>query len=147
MPLYSYKAADLRGQIVQDVVEADTEAMAVSSIQEMGYIPMQVAASAGSGRNLLRADVGRVFGEFFNRVSGKDVMLFTQDLATLLEAGLPIDRALEILSEVAENEKVKELVQSILSIVEGGGYLSEAMAKQANAFSPFYINMVKAGEA
>ena len=145
MALYSYKAADHKGKIIQDTLDADSEAMAVSCIQEKGYIPIQVTP-AGSGR-ILNVDLSRVFGSVFNRVSGRDVMLFTQDLATLLEAGLPIDRALEILSEVSEKEKAKELVGDILKIVRGGGYLSEALAKHPGAFSRFFINMVKAGEA
>jgi general secretion pathway protein F len=74
-------------------------------------------------------------------------MLFTQDLATLLEAGLPVDKALSILTEVVEKEKFKEIVRDILKSVEGGSYLSDALGKYPKVFSRFYVNMIRAGEA
>jgi general secretion pathway protein F len=74
-------------------------------------------------------------------------MLFTQDLSALLEAGLPVDRALSILIGVAENEKFKEVIREVLKAVQGGSYLSDALSKHPKVFSSFYVNMIRAGEA
>jgi type II secretion system protein F len=146
MPLYSYKATDSSGKIVQETLEATDEMAAVASIQEKGYIPIRVTLGGG-GKKLLSSDLTGPISSFINRVSGKDVMMFTQDLATLLEAGLPVDRALTILADVSEKDQFKLLVRDILRIVQGGGSLSDAFAKYPNAFSKFYVNMVRAGEA
>jgi general secretion pathway protein F len=73
-------------------------------------------------------------------------MIFTQDLHALLEAGLPVDKALSILIHVAEKEKVRDMIAAILKSVEGGNSLSEALAKYPKVFNPLYINMVRAGE-
>ena len=146
MPLYSYKATDSSGKTVQATLEAVDEGTAVSKVQAMGYIPIRVGP-AGSEKRFLDLDLGGVFQSAFKRVTGKDVMLFTQDLATLLEAGLPVDRALSILIHVSENDKFKQIVRDILKFVQGGGYLSDAISKYPRVFSAFYTNMIRAGEA
>lgn len=145
MPLYTYKASDSSGRIVNATLEAADETAAVSIIQAEGYIPIRISEGGKKGAGL-NIDIVSLFGDIFKRVSGKDVQLFTQDFATLLEAGLPVDRALRILIDVAENKKFKAIIAEVLDIVKGGGYLSDALAKFPNAFSSFYVNMVRAGE-
>ncbi len=146
MALYTYKATDHSGNIVRDTLQAPDEMAAVAMVQALGFIPIRVSKGGRRGGSL-NFDISASIGSFFKRVSGKDVMLFTQDLATLLQAGLPVDRALSILIHVAEKEAFKEIVSDILRIVQGGGYLSDAIAKYPNTFSVFYTNMVRAGEA
>jgi general secretion pathway protein F len=146
MPLYSYKATDPKGKIIEETMAAADESEVLSSIQSMGYIPIRIAPSR-SAKRLLNLNLSLGFSHVFSRVSGKDLMLFTQDLATLLGAGLPVDRALSILVDVSENEKMKEIVRDILKIVNGGGYLSDAFAKYPKVFPKLYVNMVRAGEA
>lgn len=145
MAVFSYKATDTAGKIVTATLEATDEMAAVALIQAKGYIPIRVNAG-GRQRSRLDVDVTALLGNLFQRVSGKDIQLFTQDFATLLEAGLPVDRALRILIDVAENEKFKAIIHEILEIVKGGGYLSDALARFPQAFSAFYVNMVRAGE-
>ena len=145
MPLYSYKASDSVGKIVQNTLEASDEKDAVKSIQALGYIPIRIEP-AGRGKKLLNLDIGTSLGSFFSGVSSKDIMLFTQDLYTLLGAGMPVDRALSILVNVAENKKMKVVIQEILKIVKGGGYLSDAFAKYPRVFPKLYVNMIRAGE-
>jgi general secretion pathway protein F len=145
MALYSYKASDSEGKIVTATLEAADEMTAVSIIQAKGYIPMRVILGRKRGTRL-NIDIATLFGDLFKRVSGKDVQLFTQDFATLLEAGLPVDRALRILIDVAEDEKFRAIIGEVLEIVKGGGYLSDALGKFPKAFSSFYVNMVRAGE-
>ncbi len=146
MAAYSYKAADSSGKIVTGVLEADEEKKVVAELQTLGLIPMRIALTTGNG-NRLGLNVSEQFLSFFHGVSSKDVMVFTQDLATLLEAGLPVDRALSLLIESAEKERFKMVVNDILKTVQGGGYLSDALAKHPRAFTSFYVSMVRAGEA
>ena len=146
MTTYSYKASDSSGKIVTGVLEADEEKKVVAELQTLGLIPIRIAPAKGNGKRL-GSNVSAQFLSLFNGVSSKDVMVFTQDLATLLEAGLPVDRALSLLIESAEKERFKTMVNDILKTVQGGGYLSDALAKHPRAFTSFYVSMVRAGEA
>ncbi|MCP4107688.1 MAG: type II secretion system protein GspF [Desulfobacteraceae bacterium] len=146
MSLYTYKATDISGKIVKGTLEAPDEKGAAGRLQDMGYIPIKIS-QAGKDQGKLSYDISKGLVSLLSRVSNKDVMLFTQDISALLKAGLPVDRALSILIEVTEKEKFKEIIRNILKSVQGGSYLSDAMAKHPAAFSDFYVNMIRAGEA
>ncbi|MFO7986677.1 MAG: type II secretion system F family protein [Desulfatiglandaceae bacterium] len=146
MPVYSYKATDSSGKVFDGTLEAGEEKGVVAELHRMGLIPIRINAQRGAGRSL-NADVSKILGGVFSGVSSKDVMIFTQDLATLLEAGLPVDRALSILIDAAEKDSVREVMQDILSTVQGGGYLSDGLARHPRVFSLLYVNTVRAGEA
>ena len=146
MATYSYKAAYSSGKIVTGVLEADEEKKVVAELQTLGLIPIRIVLAKGNGKRL-GLNVSEQFLSLFFGVSSKDVMVFTQDLATLLEAGLPVDRALTLLIESAEKDRFKMVVNDILKSVQGGGYLSDAMAKHPRAFTSFYVSMARAGEA
>lgn len=146
MAVYSYKAANASGKVVEGTVESDGEKGVVTELQKMGLIPIRVTHQRGKGKSL-NADVSALLGSVFKGVSSKDVMIFTQDLATLLGAGLPVDRALSIMIESAEKEPVREVVGDILKTVQGGGYLSDGLSRHPKVFSTLYVNMVRAGEA
>ena len=145
MSIYLYKATNSSGKVVNGSLEAEGEKGVVAELHNMGFIPMRITLSKGSGKRL-DVDISKQISSFFKGVSGKDILAFTQDLSTLLESGLPVDRALSILIDAAEKETVKEMVGDILKTVQGGGYLSDAMAKHPKVFSTFYVNMVRAGE-
>lgn len=145
MTLYSYKATDPSGKIVKATLEAPDEMEVAAKVQAMGYIPIKIIP-AGKKSKVLKFDVSDYVFSIFRRISNSDVMLFTQDLSTLLEAGLPVDRALSVLIDVTEKEKFKNVISDVLKIVQGGGYLSDALAKHPKVYSDFYVNMVKAGE-
>lgn len=146
MPSYLYRAAEASGKMVSGTVEADDEKAVVADLHGRGLIPVKITLSKGRGHGL-NVDLSRQILGFFKGLSAKDVMIFTQDLAALLEAGLPLDRALSILIDAAEKEGFKEVVGDILKTVQGGGYLSDALGKHPRIFSTFYVNMVRAGEA
>lgn len=146
MPLFAYKAADSAGKVSKGVVEAAEERGAVGRLQEMGLIPIRVRPAVG-GSKRLGLGLSRAGRSLFQRVTGKDLVALTQDLSSLLEAGLPVDRALAILKGVAEKPRMKEIIGEVLKAVEGGSYLSDALAKFPRVFSSFYVNMVRAGEA
>jgi general secretion pathway protein F len=146
MPTYLYKATDSSGKVVNGTLEAEGEKGVVAELHNMEFIPIRISLSKGSGGRF-DIDISKQILSVFKGVSTRDVMVFTQDLSTLLEAGLPVDRALSILIDAAEKERMKEVLGDILKTLQGGGYLSDALAKHPKAFSTFYVNMVRAGEA
>ena len=113
MALFIYKATDSSGKVTKSTVEAVDESVAVTRIQAMGLIPIRISP-AGSQRQSVDAVLSNPLSGLRNRITGKDLMLFTQDMATLLEAGLPIDRSLSILMRVVENKKLNRLIKEIL---------------------------------
>ena len=146
MPIYSYKAADSAGKVVKGTIEASDERAVASKLHAMEYIPIRISnGNAGAGK------VGLAFStdvsQFFERITGKDTMLFTQDLFVLLDAGLPVDRSLSILVDAVEKDKFKDVIKDILQKVKSGSSLSEALGKYPKIFPPLYVNMVRAGEA
>jgi type II secretion system protein F len=145
MPLYVYKGINGSGKVASGALEAKEEKAVVAELHKMGLIPIRVTPSKKTG-NLLDLDFSKYVQSIFKGVSSKDVMVFTQDLAVLLEAGLPVDKALSIMINAAEKTSVKDMVGDILKAVQGGGYLSDALARHPRLFSTLYVNMVRAGE-
>ena len=138
MPVFVYRAADRRGQTIDGVMEAPDARAVVERLQRDAYFPIRVAP---------HAERGGWFSFGGSRVSQRDLLAFTQQLATLFEAGLPLDRGLSILEELAPNPRVKAIVTDLLLSVRGGASLSEALGKHhPRPFSRLYINMVRAGE-
>ncbi len=140
MPEYTYKATSISGQIVEGAMEGHDEKAVVRSLHQLGYIPVRVAAVQEKG-------AGGRFSLFPQRVGMKSLLTFTQELSTLVSAGLPIDRSLQILASLTENPKLKQVVQDILGRIQGGNSLAEAMGNHPRVFSKLYVNMVKAGES
>ncbi|MDO9263828.1 MAG: type II secretion system F family protein, partial [Desulfosalsimonadaceae bacterium] len=145
MTIFSYKASDVSGTVVKGTLEATDEREVAVKLQGMKYIPIRIQATgAGQGKFSLGQTIN--LSQLFQRITTKDVMLFTLDLYALLEAGLPVDKALSILINVAEKDKFRDVIYGILKNVEGGNSLSEALAKYPAIFPKLYINMVRAGE-
>lgn len=146
MTLFSYKATDRSGKVVTGTLEAVDEKGVVSLLQEMGNIPIRIT-EGGKTKVSFSPKFSESFLNFFNRVSTKEILNFTVDLGSLLSAGLPLDKALTVLISVAEKENFKKVIREILKSVEGGSYLSDALAKFPQIFSEFYVSMIRAGEA
>jgi general secretion pathway protein F len=142
MPLYHYKALNTRGETLNGQMEAASDAAVVLRLQEQGHLPIEARpASEGGGEPAWRA----LFKA--KPFAGERLVQFTQQLATLLGAGQPLDRALTILLELPEDEAARRTVTDIRDAVRGGASLSTALERQHGAFSRLYINMVRAGEA
>ncbi len=141
MPLYRYKALNARGETLDGQMEAASDAEVVLRLQEQGHLPVEaVLASSGGGDSAWRSLFKpKPFG-------GPRLVQFTQQLATLLGAGQPLDRALSILLELPEDETAKRTIADIREAVRGGAPLSTALERQHGAFSRLYVNMVRAGE-
>ncbi len=142
MPLFAYKAATPEGEVLRGELEARDTAVAVERLQAMGYIPIQVdemGAAAVAGR--WRGGLGR------SRIRQEDVAVFTREIATLLKAGLPLDRALELSISLSDSEAVADLLTHVRNDVRGGASLHAALDNHPGVFSRFYLNMIRAGEA
>ena len=139
MPVFVYKAADRRGQTVDGVMEAPDARAVVERLHKEAYYPIRVSPH-GERASLFSLGTS-------SRIRQRELLALTQQLATLFEAGLPLDRALSILQELADGARVKAIVTDLLHSVRGGASFSEALAKHhPRPFSRLYINMVRAGE-
>lgn len=142
MPLYRYKALNARGETLDGQMEAASDAEVVLRLQEQGHLPVEARlASEGGGEPAWRT----LFKP--KPFAGQRLVQFTQQLATLLGAGQPLDRALTILLELPEDAAAKRTITEVRDAVRSGTALSTALERQHGTFSRLYINMVRAGEA
>jgi general secretion pathway protein F len=141
MPEYFYKATTVSGQTVEGSMEGKDEAMVVQGLHQLGYIPIRITSTIEKGASL------RLSSFLSQRVGLKNLLVFTQELSTLVSAGLPIDRSLNILGNLTENARLREAAKDILKRIEGGESLGEALGQYPQIFSKLYVNMVKAGES
>jgi general secretion pathway protein F len=142
MPLYRYKALNSRGEVMDGQMEATNDAEVVMRLQEQGHLPMEarLASEAGGGSSWRSLLSPKAF-------AGERLVQFTQQLATLLSAGQPLDRSLSILLDLPEDDKARSVIADIRDAVRSGAPLSAALERQHGIFTRLYINMVRAGEA
>ena len=135
---YEYKVRDKAGNLVTGQLIGDNEGLVMRKLREMGYTPIEVNR-AGRGLNMqinLRPC----------HVKMKDLSVFSRQFATMVNSGLPILRALSILSDQTENKELQKVLTAARLDVEQGSSLSGAMSKHPKAFSDLYVAMVRAGE-
>ena len=137
---FTYKVRDHEGRFREGKVKADNETVVAEKLLAMGYVPLEVKA-AGTG---LQTEIS--FGR--KRVKMKDLAVFSRQLATMIDAGLTLMRALTILSEQMDNPSLRESLDKVRKDVEGGHSLSGALARdEHDTYPPFMISMARAGEA
>jgi len=140
MATFEYKAVAPTGETVQGTMEALSVDMVIARLQEAGNIPLQAKPSGDGPFSLARLRFGQ------QGLSAREVGEFTQQLSTLLSAGLPLDRSLQVLTELAGSERAERAITEIRDRVREGGSLSDALEEQHGAFGRLYLNMVRAGE-
>ena len=143
MPRYRYEAVDSAGEVLRDEIEAPTPEAVVERLRDQGLLPLSVNEAKSS---FLRGGFGQPLFSRRRALSRKTTLLLTQQLASLLHAGMPLDRALTILIGVSEDEQARGLLERVQEKVRGGSALADALEAQG-AFSRFYLNMIRAGEA
>ncbi len=136
MAVYSYRATALNGEITEGVIEAVDEKTAIEKLKGSGFIPLRITAPKEG--ILKRLPIGTSKG---------DILTFTTELSALLKAGLPLDRSLNILSELSESKTMKSIIRSILQSIREGLSFSDALQRHPRVFPQLYVNMVRAGEA
>jgi general secretion pathway protein F len=140
MPVFEYKAVSPAGETVRGTMEAGSEDLVIAKLQESGNIPLSANAAGQGGFSFDALRPGR------RGMNVREVGQFTQQLSTLLGAGLPLDRSLHVLLELAENDRIERSVTEIRDQVREGGSLSDALEAQHGSFSRLFVNMVRAGE-
>lgn len=151
MPLYRYRAVSTSGEVATGELDAANESEIVDHLRDRGLMPMQIAhasaaaAAAASAATSAKAPRRRWFES--KTVTRDQLLAVTRELATLLRAGLTLDRALEILIGLAPTPAVAALLQGVRDDVRGGKALSQALDARREVFSRFYVNIVRAGEA
>ena len=151
MPLFRYKAVAPGGAVSIGELDAANESEILDRLRGQGLMPMQVAPAAagivGAVARERAAKPARRSMFASKRFTRDQLMAFTRELATLLRAGLPLDRAMETLIGLAANPYSASFLQSIRDEVRGGKALSQALDARREVFSRFYVNIVRAGEA
>lgn len=139
MTSYSFKAVAADGKVRTGTLTAESEKIAAQELQRQGLIPVYVGAGAAksNGIKLPSFEFGRK----------RDVLFFTQEMSTLLTAGVPLDRALSISGELTERPQFKPVILDILRVLKGGRTLADSLGTHPEYFPDIYLNMIRAGEA
>src|SRR5271170_644452 len=141
MPKFSYTAVDARGKQANGTVEAADQNEAIAQIRQLGFYPQRLdetkdtTASADSKKPKFKRKTGRV--------KMRILTTFTRQLATLIDAGLPLLRSLNTLAKQERNPVMRTTMANLAEAVEGGSTFSESLAQHPFIFNKLYINMVK----
>jgi type IV pilus assembly protein PilC len=162
MPRYNYTALDARGQESSGVLDAESQNDAIAQLRQAGYFPKSLneegkgpkqkskgAAAAAGGGSMLKKDIKiNINIPFLEKktIKPRTLMIFTRQLATLIDAGLPLLRGLTVLSKQEPDPVLKKTIVNIADSVSSGGTFSEALTGHPKIFNKLYVNMVKAGE-
>src|SRR6184192_2271657 len=160
MPRFNYVALDARGQEASGLVEAASTNAAITQLRQSGFFPTSVIEEAISGpdgketrrRAATTARVTKTRAKkgivLFKRrkVKSKILMIFTRQLATLIDSGLPLLRSLNVLARQERDKLLKKTINKVADSVQGGSTFSDALALHPRIFNDLYVNMVKAGE-
>ncbi|RWZ79523.1 MAG: type II secretion system F family protein [Candidatus Chaera renei] len=139
MQKFNYSARDVAGnKIVKSVVEAESERSAAKLLMEQGMVPLTITPAEAEGGLLTSLK---------NHVSTRDRVIFTRQLATLINAGLPLAQSLHTVAEQTANQRLQTIARDIITRVEGGSTLSDAFAKHGDVFSDLFVALIAAGEA
>ena len=141
MAFFRYKAVTPDGKVVEGTLEAADQETVMARLQEQGQMPIKVFSGEEAG--LLSREVRLPWKR--KKVPQEDLLIFTQELSTLVKAGLTLDRSLSILSNLTENAYLSEVVRELLSEIKGGKSLSDALKIYPQVFPRVYVNLVKAG--
>jgi type IV pilus assembly protein PilC len=134
MPTFAYTARTLSGDLKSSTMDANTREDVVAQLRRQKLIVVKV-------------DQERTAKRGGGKIKTRDIVIFTRQFATMINAGLPLVQALDILSKQSENKTLKEVTRQVVYDVESGHTVADALGKHPKAFSELYVNMVAAGEA
>ncbi|MBU4304650.1 MAG: type II secretion system F family protein [Candidatus Omnitrophica bacterium] len=141
MPAFIYKARDAAGKLISGTLEASNRGIVADKLRAMGYFVVTVAEDRQQ-KSAFSADIF----ELFARVGARDLVIFNNQLATMIGSGITLVSSLNILSQQVENKKLQEVISKVRDDVEAGGSFSSALEKHPRVFSPLFVNMINAGE-
>jgi type IV pilus assembly protein PilC len=155
MPSFAYVALDAQGQQVNDFIDAPSQSDAVNQLRSRGLFPTSVKeqARAGKAKGGAKGTGSKSKGFQLNlpflekkTIKSKTLMIFTRQLATLIDAGLPLLRGLTVLGKQEPDPVLKKTITQLAEAVQGGGTFSDGLTSHPKIFNKLYVNMVKAGE-
>ena len=163
MPKFSYVAMDSRGKETKGTLDVNNQNEAIGRLKEMGFFPTKVvevdktkekaeakgkggAKGAAGGKKKGSLDINIKIPGLGGKVKGKVLTAFTRQLATLVDAGLPLLRGLRVLEKQEKNKTLKGIIGELAMSIEGGSTFSEGLAQHPKVFNRLFVNMVKAGE-
>ncbi len=158
MPRYSYVAMDSRGKETKGVLEVGSQNEAINRLKEMGYFPTKVVEDKGKAKEKKgkgaparpgqkrKGEININIPFLTGRVKSKQLSVFTRQLATLVDAGLPLLRGLRVLEKQEPNPTLRKIIVELGYAIEGGSTFSEGLAQHPKVFNRLFVNMVKAGE-
>src|SRR5271170_3478891 len=162
MPKFSYVALDAHGKETKGTIEVASQNEAITRVKEMGFFPTKIAeasekikekkfgrkvkGAAKSGKKGVALNLNIKIPFLSGRVKPKVLTTFTRQLATLVDAGLPLLRGLRVLEKQERNATLKRILGELALAIEGGSTFSEALAQHPKVFNRLFVNMVKAGE-
>src|SRR5688572_30984028 len=139
MPVYEYTARNLKGDLVKDKIDLASRDDVIAHLRKNRMVVVQVREAKSKGGGV---------GDFFKAgIKTRDVVIFTRQFATMINSGLPLVQALDILSQQTENKVLADVTRQVVYDVESGHTLADALRKHPKAFTDLYVNMVAAGEA
>jgi type IV pilus assembly protein PilC len=139
MLTYNYTARNAKtGEKISSEVQADSEQAAAKLIRQEGLAPLDITIKGGDG--------GGLFAKFKNRIPAKDRILFSRQLSTLINAGLPLVQSLRSVSQQTPNKALQAVISKVINDVEAGAAFSVALSRHPRVFNQIYISLIAAGE-
>ncbi len=139
MQVFSYSARDTAtNKVVKSTVQAESETLAAKLLMGQGLVPLSIKEQSRSGG---------ILAKFQNRITGKDKVIMTRQLATLINAGLPLAQSLHTVAEQTPNKALAGVVRDVISSIEGGNSLASSFGKHPEVFNGLFVALIAAGEA
>ena len=138
MLTFLYTARDTTtNKVIKSTVQAESERAAAKLLMAQGIVPLEI---------IEQSEKANFISRFTNRVTAKDRIIFTRQMATLINAGLPLAQGLRILADQTPSKRLAAVINDIITTIEGGGTLSSAFSKHSEVFNEVYIALIAAGE-
>ena len=136
---FKYQAKNSAGQIIEGIIDAPSQDNAVSILHDKQFVVLSLVLFK---KDMFSKDLNQVL----SRTTTKDIVVFTRQLSTLIEADMPLAEGLRTLAQQSEKPGLKKIIMDVAAAVEGGSSLSAALGAHPKEFTPFYIKLVQAGE-
>ncbi|MCC6797647.1 MAG: type II secretion system inner membrane protein GspF [Candidatus Hydrogenedentes bacterium] len=143
---FAYKAMNRDGKEVFGVIESESQALAINDVKNLGLFPTVVREASKSDERRARKTKKGINEFYIGGVKVKQLVVMTRQLSTLIDAGLPLLRSLNILIAQQKASKLKDILREMTADIQGGSTFSDALAKHPKYFDRLYVNMVRAGE-
>lgn len=146
MAKFAYKALNKDGKEIFGIIEADSQALAINDVRQLGLYPTNVREARKSDEKRARKQKGGINEFYIGGVKMKQITMMTRQMATLIDAGLPLLRSLNVLITQMQASKLRDVLREVSADVQSGSTFSEGLAKHPKVFDRLFVNMVRAGE-